>query len=170
MVDRCLVPFSKSSCVLSTVVALVVGCAGQIPAASTDERPPDAEGGGPLEAEEMPPLEPLAPGEWQSLSFDARKQFMREVVMPTMRPLFVEADAERFERFSCSSCHGQGAGDGTFAMPSSDLPALGGPPTAMDDERKQRVVEFMRTSVKPKMAELLGESELRCSTCHPSAS
>jgi hypothetical protein len=165
MVDRCLVPFSKPQCVLSMVVALVVGCTGDISPAETYAKPPEADGGGPPEAE----MHPLA-GAWQSLDFDGRKQFMREVVMPTMRPLFIELDAERFASFSCASCHGSGTGDGTFSMPSSDLPALGGPPAAPDDEQKQRMTEFMRNTVKPTMAELLGESELRCSKCHPSGS
>ena len=152
------------------VVALVVGCAGDISAAETYAGPPEADGGGPPEAEERQPPEPLAPGAWQSLDFDGRKAFMREAVMPTMKPLFLEEDAERFASFSCSSCHGGGTSDGTFSMPSSDLPALGGPAASPDDEARQRVTEFMRNTVKPKMAELLGESELRCSRCHPSAS
>lgn len=169
MADRCLIPFSNLGCVLSVVVASVVGCASEIPSAATYSGPPEADGGDPPAAEMRAP-EPLEPGAWQRLDFEARKQFMREVVMPTMRPLFEEVDAERFASFTCISCHGQGAGDGTFAMPSSDLPPLGGPPAEMEDEARQRVVEFMRKTVKPKMAELLGEAELRCSTCHPSAS
>jgi mono/diheme cytochrome c family protein len=98
-----------------------------------------------------------------------RTRFMSEVVMPTMRALFVEADAERFADFSCGSCHGRGAADGTFSMPSSDVPALGGAPGSTGEEHKQRMTDFMRTIVKPKMAELLGDSELRCSNCHPTA-
>lgn len=164
MVDRCLVPFSSLLCVLA------VGCASDIPASATYDEPREAGGDTPPLAADMMQPKPLEPGAWESLDFDARKQFMREVVMPTMRPLFVEVDEERFASFSCISCHGQGAGDGSFAMPSSNLPALGGPPAEMPDEDQQRVIEFMRSTVKPKMAELLGEAELRCSTCHPSAS
>ncbi|HET8932760.1 MAG TPA: hypothetical protein VFN67_04935 [Polyangiales bacterium] len=149
---------------------MAVGCASDIPVSATYGEPREAGGDTPPLAADMSPPEPLEPGAWQALDFDARRLFMRDVVMPAMRPLFVEVDEERFGSFSCISCHGQGAGDGSFAMPSSDLPALGGPPPDMPDAEQQRVIDFMRNTVKPKMAELLGEAELRCSTCHPSAS
>jgi hypothetical protein len=112
----------------------------------------------------------LAEGAWQALDFDARRQFMRDAVLPQMRPLFVALDAERFANFSCVTCHGSGAAAGTFSMPSSDLPVLGGAAPETQDEETQRLTEFMRSTVKPKMAELLGLSALRCSSCHPSAS
>ena len=164
MADRCLVPFSKLKCVACALAALVVGCAEDISAPVAYANPTVADGG-------MPPEEPapLAPGAWQSMDSTERSRFMSEVVMPTMRALFVESDAERFSNFSCGTCHGSGAADGTFAMPSADLPALGGPAMATDDEHK-RVTDFMRNVVKPKMAELLSDTELRCSKCHPSAS
>ena len=165
MADRCLVPFSKLHGVFSSLVALFVGCAADIAAPETNSDPPEAN----LGAEQLPP-EPLDPGAWQTMDFAERASFMSEVVMPTMRPLFLESDAQRFESFSCASCHGQGAADGTFAMPSADLPTLGGPAASTDDAHRQRVTDFMRNVVKPKMAELLGDSELRCGRCHPSAS
>jgi hypothetical protein len=112
---------------------------------------------------------PLADGEWQTLSFDERKRFMVEFVMPAMRPLFNEFDAERFASVKCSTCHGGGAAAGTFAMPNSDLPALGGQTSPAPDERQARTIEFMRSVVKPKVSELLGEPNLRCTNCHTSA-
>jgi hypothetical protein len=112
---------------------------------------------------------PLADGEWQTLSFDERKRFMVEFVMPAMRPLFNEFDAERFASVKCSTCHGGGAAAGTFAMPNSDLPALGGQTSPAPDERQARTIEFMRSVVKPKVSELLGEPTLRCTNCHTSA-
>jgi len=145
-------------------MALVVGCAEDMSAAVTYADSPAADGGDP------PLEEPLAEGAWDGMDFAARTRFMSEVVMPTMRPLFVESDPERFASFSCASCHGLGAKEGSFAMPSSDLPALGGPPASGDEAHMQRVTDFMRNTVKPKMAELLGQPELRCGKCHPSAS
>lgn len=148
-------------------MALVVGCAGDISAPDTNADPPEADGG---EQQEELPQQQLEPGAWQTMDFTARRRFMSEVVMPTMRPLFVESDAERFATFSCASCHGQGAADRAFAMPSTDLPSLGAPAAGSDEAHTQRMTDFMRNIVKPKMAELLGDSELRCSKCHPSAS
>jgi hypothetical protein len=143
-------------------LALAVGCAADISAPVAYSEPPDADGGAP------PPQEPLAPGDWEGMDIAGRSRFMSEVVMPTMRPLFVESDSERFASFTCASCHGQGAAAGTFAMPSSDLPALGGAPADADEAHKH-MTDFMRNVVKPKMAELLGQPELRCGKCHPSA-
>lgn len=145
------------------VVALAVGCAGNISASETNPDPPAADGGTP------PQVEPLAAGAWRELDFAERSRFMRDAIMPTMRALFSELDPERYASFSCATCHGQGAADGTFSMPSSDLPVLGGAAAGTNDAQKQRMTEFMRNIVKPKMAELLGDSELRCSKCHPSA-
>lgn len=166
MADRCFIP-SRLRCVYSVAIALVVGCAGEISQPATYDNLPEADGG------DVPPVEqqePLTPGAWDGMDFAERARFMSEVVMPAMRPLFVESDSQRFASFTCASCHGQGAADGSFAMPSSDLPALGGPPASVDDEHMQRVTDFMRNIVKPKMAELLGQPELRCGRCHPSAS
>src|SRR5262249_49469292 len=97
------------------------------------------------------------------------KQVMRELVLPTMRPLFQDFDPERFAAVSCKTCHGSGAQAGDYALPSPDLPVLSsGDPS----EELKPITDFMRNTVKPKMAELLGKQEapgIRCSTCHPSA-
>lgn len=163
MADRCLIPSSTLRCVCTLAIALAVGCAADISAPVAYSEPTAADGGD-------PPLEELlAPGEWEGMDSTGRARFMREVVMPTMRPLFVESDSERFASFTCASCHGQGAADGTFAMPSSDLPTLGGAPADANEAHKQ-MTDFMRNIVKPKMAELLGQPEMRCGKCHPSAS
>jgi hypothetical protein len=110
---------------------------------------------------------PLPAGEWQSLDFDQRKRFMRELVMPSLRPLFQGFDAERFAAFSCSTCHGSGVQAGTFAMPSMEVPALSRARLAAAAESDKPMLAFMRDMLKPKMAELLGEPDsLRCSSCH----
>jgi hypothetical protein len=111
----------------------------------------------------------LSTGEWANMDFSARKQFMREMVMPTIRPLFSEFDAVKFASMKCTTCHGSGAAAGTYDMPNADLPALGSESLANPDN--QLIVEFMRNVIKPKMAELLGEQTapaLRCSACHTS--
>jgi hypothetical protein len=181
MVDRrTSIPFSKLHSVFFVAVTLLAGCPQEdAPAPEPDETEAgerdnsaetdvDAAADGGDDA--SPYAAPLSEGEWQSLSFDERKRFMRELVMPTMKPLFTEFDSDHFASVKCSTCHGSGAADGTFAMPNSDLPALGGQNPPAPDERQLRTIEFMRSVVKPKIAELLGEPNLRCNNCHPSAS
>lgn len=111
---------------------------------------------------------PLSAGEWEAMDLDARKRFMRELVLPSMRPLFQDFDAERFAAFSCKTCHGSGVQAGDFEMPSADLPVL----SSMPSDAQKPTADFMKTIVKPKLAELLGMQAapgLRCGTCHPSA-
>jgi hypothetical protein len=178
MVDRrTSIPFSRLQRVFFVAVTLLAGCpqqaapspemdAGEPDTSAATDRDAAADGG----EDAGPYVAPLPEGEWQTLSFEERKRFMRELVMPTMKPLFTEFDSDRFASVKCSTCHGSGATAGTFTMPSSDLPALGGSNAPTPDERQARTIEFMRSVVKPKIAELLGEPSLRCNNCHPSAS
>ena len=63
------------------------------------------------------------PTRYEDMDFEQREAFMNEVVLPEMRETFVAFDA-KFAGMSCVTCHGQGAVDGTYAMPSPDLPRL----------------------------------------------
>ena len=115
--------------------------------------------------------EPLASGEWEAMELEARKRFMIQVVLPAMSEAFREFDAERFAAVSCKTCHGSGVLDGSFHMPSADLPVLTSQMLMNPPEDKQAITEFMRTVVKPKLATLLGidaadAAPVRCSTCH----
>lgn len=114
----------------------------------------------------------LEEGKWDALSFDQRKQFMLEVVLPTVGPLLKEFDPARFAAVSCKTCHGQNLSR-DFAMPSADLPALSSEALKNPTEEQKPMVEFMKSTLRPKMSELLGMPEaspLRCNACHNSAS
>jgi hypothetical protein len=115
--------------------------------------------------------EPLAAGEWEAMDFDARKQFMGAVVLPSVTPLFREFDAERFASVSCETCHGSGARDGDFVVPNADLPVLHSAELKNPPEELQPILGFMREVLKPKLAELLGveASTVKCSSCHTMA-
>jgi hypothetical protein len=138
--------------------------------AATTGDPPAADSGRP--EEEAPVFtEPLTAGEWDGLDLDARRQFMREMVMPAMRRAFADFDSERFASLGCRTCHGGGTSDGTFAMPSSDLPVLTSASLMNPDPADQAITEFMRSVVRPQMAMLLGAeatgpAAVRCATCH----
>ena len=48
---------------------------------------------------------------------------MSAVVLPQMKQIFTAFDA-KFQNLSCVTCHGNGVADGTFAMPSPQVPPL----------------------------------------------
>jgi hypothetical protein len=114
----------------------------------------------------------LEPGAWDAMDFDARKQFMRDAVLPRVRPLFQAFDSERFAAVSCKTCHGSGAQAGTFALPNPELPVLSNEGLKNPPDSQKPILTFMREVLKPSLAELLGKqdaSDFRCTTCHTSS-
>lgn len=119
-----------------------------------------------------------APASYEDMDFAQREAFMHEVVLPEMRATFVEFDA-KFAAMTCATCHGQGAADGTYAMPSPQLPRL---PASEEefleyvkDPEHGRWSQFMVDEVWPQMGELLElpmfdpvkqPDGFSCSSCH----
>ncbi len=116
--------------------------------------------------------------DWEKMSKADRKQYMKDVVMPKMKPLFQTLDPKHFADFKCVTCHGNGARTGEFKMPNPQLPKL--PSTREGFEKlnkdKPKMMEFMAKTVKPTMASLLGMKEydmktgtgFGCNNCHTS--
>jgi hypothetical protein len=98
------------------------------------------------------------PSSYTEMNFEQRHAFMSEVVLPQMRATFVAFDAD-FADMTCATCHGSGASDGSYAMPSPDLPRL--PPTEeafleyVKDPEHARWSQFMVDDVWPQMGALL---------------
>jgi len=132
---------------------------------------------GNTEASEISGTAKLMPADttivWEKMSFDERKEYMKTVVMPTMKAEFVAFDSTRFTAMNCRTCHGSGVKAGDFKMPNSRIPKL-----HMNFEEMQRdnphYMEFMGKVVKPKMAALLGvqpyshenPTGFGCQSCH----
>lgn len=158
-------------------LGLAVACGGaQTPPSS--EAPPASDGPAPEEssaeasAQDAPAqgakaFHDMAPGE--------RIDFMKKVITPHMSELFQSANAERYASMNCATCHGAGAKQGHFHMPSPDLPALD--PTdgfAAHRSAAPEVTAFMMEKVVPEMARLLGEQPydpetgrgFGCFACH----
>ena len=119
--------------------------------------------------------------DWENMSFDQRKKLMKSTVLPELKKAFQAFDPKKYKRFTCATCHGDGATDGKFKMPNAKLPKLP-PPTdraafAALQQKKPEVVKFMGTVVTKKVAELIGLPEwspqnpkgFGCYACHTSA-
>lgn len=114
------------------------------------------------------PFHEMSPGE--------RMTHMKTVIIPEMKPVFSEFEPNG--EFTCKTCHGSRAAQGNFAMPNPDILPLD-PSDGFADEMKDHpgAVEFMKTKVVPKMAELMGESPydpavgkgFGCFECHTMA-
>jgi hypothetical protein len=114
--------------------------------------------------------------DWEKMSKADRKQYMKDAVMPKMKPLFQTLDPKKFADFKCVTCHGNGARTGEFKMPNPQLPKL--PVTREGFEKLNtkmpKMMEFMSKTVKPTMASLLGMKEydmktgtgFGCNNCH----
>lgn len=108
---------------------------------------------------------------FDQLDHDQRAEFMKQRVMPAMRPLFLQHDPVKFANFGCQTCHGEGWKEGAFGMPNDRLPKLGNDVTK---KFKRADIDFMLTEVKPTMARLLKEKEwspsdpsgFDCFACH----
>ena len=99
---------------------------------------------------------PLAPGAWEAMNDRQRATFMKETVLPVMAAKLTAFDAEEFGEVTCKTCHGPGAEEGKFEMPSGALPELD---FANPDPDDAAINEFMAKEVKPTMAMLLGQTE-----------
>jgi len=93
---------------------------------------------------------------FEKLDHDQQIQFMKEKVVPAMKPLFQKHDAAKYAEFGCKTCHGEGAEKGEFEMPFAGLPKLDFADMSKFDKDD---LEWMGTVIKPEMAALLGESE-----------
>ncbi len=121
---------------------------------------------------------PAAPAaiDWHAMTHEQRLEHMKTVVMPRMRTLFTEFDAQSYAKMKCPTCHGDGAlPGGNFKMPNPKLPKL-----SYSDgfkkhlEQKPEITRFMMERVVPEMAALLGEQPydpatqkgFGCGECH----
>lgn len=128
-------------------------------------------GGGSGEGTGSAAAKPLPDVPFDSLDHEQRIQFMKEVVLPTMEPLFKGHDATKYAEFGCKTCHGPSAEQGKFDMPNEGLPKLFGPGMA---KFKKEDLEWMGKEIKPTMAKLLKQTEYSeanpkgfgCLECH----
>jgi hypothetical protein len=141
---------------------------------------PPAESAAPPAAEPAAPAEAPAPAAFHDMNRDQRMMFMKETVMPAMQAEFQKFDPKRYAEFSCATCHGSGAKQGTFTMPNPELPKLPATPDGFKalSEKHPDMMKFMGEVVKPKMQQMLKEEPFDpatgkgfgCMECHTQAS
>jgi hypothetical protein len=114
--------------------------------------------------------------DWAGMTRPERRDYMRMVVMPKAKELFVAFDPARYGKMSCGTCHGDGAEDGTFKMPNPKLPRLPPSPEGFKQliAAKPAACQFMLVKLKPTIAALLGippfnpdtKTGFGCMNCH----
>ena len=113
------------------------------------------------------------PIDWEKMDHDARKAYMKQTVLPAMRAEFSKFDPKTFSNMNCKTCHGDGVKDDSYKMPNPKIFKL---PNSREGWAKADTsyMRFMKTVVKPKMAELLGmhqfdmktKTGFGCGNCH----
>src|SRR5262249_40371833 len=98
------------------------------------------------------------PTAYEEMNFEERRAFMTDVVLPPMTETLVAFDP-KFKGMGCTTCHGSGAENGSFAMPNPELPVLPASEAAfyeyLKDPEHARWGQFMMDKVWPQMADLL---------------
>jgi hypothetical protein len=156
----------KIAYVLQSLAFLCLALAPASPARAADAGAPAAPAAG----------APAKKIDWENMKFEERKKYMKSTVLPEMKKHFQSFDAKAYKKFSCSTCHGDGATDGKFKMPNPKLPKLPSDRAGFMvlQQKKPEAVKFMGTVVKPTMAGLLGLPEwspqnpkgFGCYQCH----
>jgi hypothetical protein len=127
-------------------------------------------------AAEAKPAGPPQP--WKDMTPEQKGKYMKEVIVPKMKPAFQAFDADQFKKFGCDTCHGKEAKARKFKMPNPDIFQLPSTPAGFAElkEKKANWMKFMGGTVKPQMAALLGLPEFDpkkreaggfgCGECH----
>ena len=89
---------------------------------------------------------------FDKLDHEQKIAFMKQNVMPAMKPLFQNHNPKDFAKFGCVTCHGEQAKDGHFDMPNPKLPKLN---FADMSKFKKEDVEWMGKEIEPTMGKIL---------------
>ena len=99
---------------------------------------------------------------WKDMNGGQRMVYMAIVVVPRMKEVYQRFDPVRFERFDCTTCHGNQPEVRAFRMPGTEVSPLPGSEAAFAaklavEAAWPRWTRFMAEEVEPPMAALLGQ-------------
>jgi len=109
------------------------------------------------------------------MSLEQKKVHMAEVVLPRAATVFRAWRPDRFTRVDCMLCHGPGAIEGRFRMPSAYLPRLSGSVLLGPEFEKypdttrlklDRLVPLMSESLGLKKFSVITRRGFGCYSCH----
>ena len=118
---------------------------------------------------------------WKDMTYAQKRAYMKSAVMPKMKTVFQPFDADKFKTFTCETCHGKGAADRKYKMPSPDIHPLPNTKEAFEAKLKTeptwpKWTKFMAGEVEPAMGALLAvpvfdpakpvEGAFSCKACH----
>jgi hypothetical protein len=139
-VKRCMVPVASFGLV---VLGAFTACGGS---AGEGVQSPDAEG-----------ASTTLGTPWSRKTREQKLEWMGLEVLPKMKSLFVEYDAERFKSFECQTCHGSDMELVDFKLPNALFGLSKDDPYTSGKEYDAPMTEFMATKVVPEMAKLLDQ-------------
>ena len=112
---------------------------------------------------------------WPEMSLEQKKAHMAGVVLPRAATVFRAWRPDRFTQIDCTLCHGPGATEGRFHMPSAHLPHLSGAVLLGPEfEKYPDTTRLKLDRLVPVMSESLGLSSFSiitrrgfgCYSCH----
>ncbi|MEZ4267939.1 MAG: hypothetical protein R3F39_16315 [Myxococcota bacterium] len=118
------------------------------------------------------------PKPWDEMEHAEKADYMRDRVVPVMKPLFVAFNPKAYAEFTCKTCHGPDAREREFKMPNPHNEMLyptGSPEQLKTVAEHPEEVRFMFQKVVPTMQALLGLEDFdevrgtgfTCYFCHP---
>jgi hypothetical protein len=147
---------------LALLLPLFLGLFALVGTAAAADAPAAAPGKPVIDATVAPKLPARSKIDWEKMSENQRKRYMKTTVLPEMKKLFVGFD-KKYKEMSCATCHGEHASEVKFKMPNAELPKLPGPTDRQGfmalNQKKPEAVKFMGTQVKPAIAALLNIDE-----------